>query len=1024
MSGSDSPGGFSCPGATARELARPIVALPADTPVQTALAALADSPSHAILAEHEGRIVGILTERSALALGAQPVGDQRLGDICQHTVLHAEADENYIDAYERMLNGGMRHAVVSDAQGRTLGLLSESAILGRLGIEHFAHLDALEQIMTPRPVTVAPDTPVSECAARMRRQHIGCVVVASDDGTPAGILTTRDVTRQMARRSTLQTLPVAAVMSRPVIHLDANRPVFEAARHMAARNIRHIVVTRGGRLCGIVSEHDIVRCLEHRYVDVLRRVIARQADELDSHRQAVSQANVIDQFLSRSQALGLCMVGPDGQLAFINAAARTLLGIATDASARHLSDMLEALPPDSRLQLNALTRLAAPDGPVAIGVGERRVLVRAQRLTTDASRGTQSVLLILIDDSIASEAGELIGFSRHAFGTMALPMVWAEETGRVSLSNAAFDQLVARTDRDTALDLNNLFDPADGLLTPPPDATDALRVRHLLHRLDGQDIPVELFFSRMAFLGKRYVGGFIFDLSSQQAIEQALQDSEQRLAALLQTSPDFIAVKDPEGRWQLANPAGLRMFGLAQSDWRGKTNRQLAGRAGDTLRDCLERCSNTDQLAWSRREPVRYIEEIPHTEAPGTRSLDMIKTPILDRSGQPKALMVIGRDITERVDAERARREADARLHAALAGMDDLMLIADCAGIIQDHFPKPTPPRFQLPDTALGGLAVAALLPPEAVADFQRAHERLRNGLGVQSFDYAISRESQPHWFNVRLSRHRPTEPQGGGMTVMVRDITASRTTAERLERLEASVDDRVDARTGELQSALEELEAFSYSLSHDLRAPLRAIDGFGRLLAQNLDTQLGATDREYLRRIQASVQRMNGLIDDMLDLARLSRKPVERQTVDISQMAQRVLTDLAEREPDRTLTWEVAHGLRVEADPILMQSVLDNLLGNAWKFTRKTDAAHIRVYADQHHGHHWIVIHDNGAGFDMSYADKLFKPFQRLHSPRDFDGTGIGLATVQRIVSRHGGQIEAEAAEGQGATFRFWLGQ
>ncbi|MBT0961453.1 CBS domain-containing protein [Denitromonas sp. IR12] len=994
-----------------------------DTLLPAALSALSESPSHAVLAEHDGQIVGILTERSALALGTEaPSGNRRLGDVCQHAVLWAEADENYIDAYERMLGRGMRHAVVRDPQGRTLGLLSESAILGRMGIEHFAHLDAIEQIMTPDPVTVGPDTSVFECVTRMRQLQIGCVMIATDDGMPAGILTTRDVTRLMARRSALQTLPAAEVMSRPVIQLEAERPVFEAAREMAMRGIRHIVVTRNDRLCGIVSEHDIVRCLEHRYVDVLRRVITRQARELDGHRQAVLQANVIDQFLSRSQALGLCLVGTDGQIAFINPAARALLDVAADAAARHLSDVLEALPPDSRLQLSALSRLAAPDGPVSIRVGDRHVLVRAHRFVTDASRGTQAQLLILIDDSVASEAGELIGFSRHAFGTMALPMMWADTAGKVTLSNAAFDQLVARTDPATPLDLGTLFSHAGALLDPSPDDAEALRVRCTLHRLDHRDIPVELFFSRMAFLGKRYLGGFIIDLSPQRAIEQALQDAEQRLTTLLQTSPDFIALKDPDGRWLLANPAGLRMYGLTHIDWRGKDNRQLAARVGETMRDPLERCSNTDQLAWSRREPVRYIEEIPHTEAPGTRSLDMIKTPILGADGQPKALMVIGRDITERVDAERARREADARLHGALAGIDDLMLIADCAGLVHDHYPKPTPPRFQLPDTGLNGLPVETLLPPEAIAPFQLARQKLRDGLGVQSFDYAVNRDGQAHWFNVRLSRHRHVAPLGGGMTVMIRDITASRKTAEQLERLEATVDDRVDERTGELQSALEELEAFSYSLSHDLRAPLRAIDGFGRLLAQNIEAQLDPTDREYLKRIQAGVQRMNGLIDDMLDLARLSRKPVERQTVDLSQMAQRVLTDLADREPERALTWEIAPGLYAEADPILMQSVLDNLLGNAWKFTRKTEAAHVKVYAEERKGRRWIVIQDNGAGFDMSYADKLFKPFQRLHSPRDFDGTGVGLATVQRIISRHNGQIEAEAAEHHGATFRFWL--
>ncbi|KAA3651525.1 MAG: CBS domain-containing protein [Proteobacteria bacterium] len=1021
MPGSDRPVASPFASSSASELALPVVTLPDDTPLSKALASLAESASHAVLVQRQGEIIGILTERSALALGLSGDSSQRrLGEVCQHAVLWADANDNYVDVYERMLSRGMRHAIIRDADGGMAGLLSESAILGRLGIEHFAHLDAIEQIMTPRPTTVAPGTPVLDCAELMRREHIGCVVVPTDSGTPRGILTTRDVTRLMATRSALHTVPVGEVMSQPAIRLEADRPVFEAARMMASHAIRHIIITRSGQLCGIVSEHDIVRCLEHRYVDVLRRVIHRQADELEAHRQIRAQTNVLDQLLSRSEELGLCLVDATDRIGFINAAARTLLGIAPDAPAGHLADALDTLDDADRQPLHALLGGGPGAAPVSLRVGTRQVMLRAQPFATDDRGEVLSHLLILIDESIADEAGELLGFSRHAFGAMALPMMWADEAGELAMSNAAFDQLAGRTDPGQRMNLAQLFDGADTLL--PAEATHTLRTRRTLRRRDGQRMLVELFFSRMRFLGKTYLGGFIIDLSQQQAVEQALQDTEQRLTALLDTSPDFIALKDPDGRWQMANPAGLRMYGLAQIEWRGQTNADLAARVEGPMQDIIARCTNTDRLAWSRRESIRYIEEIPHTDAPGTRSLDMIKTPLLGGDGQPTALMVIGRDITERVRAERARRESDAHLHSALAGMDDLMLIASSSGEVLDHYPKPAPRRFQLPDTPLVGAQICALLPPEASTPLQNAHEKLRNGLGVQSFDYATGTNGQTGWFNVRMSRHRHTDGGKGGVTVIIRDITASRRTADQLERLQATVDDRVDERTVELQSALEELEAFSYSLSHDLRAPLRAIDGFGRLLSQNLSGQLNDINRDYLNRIQGAVERMGGLIDDMLDLARLSRKPVERQTVDLSQMARRVLSDLSERDPERVVTWTIESQLRAEADPILLQSVLDNLLGNAWKFTRRTDAAQIKVYAEQRNGRTWIVIEDNGAGFDMAYADKLFKPFQRLHSPREFDGTGVGLATVQRIISRHGGRIEAVGVEHQGATFRFSL--
>ena len=167
----------------------------------------------------------------------------------------------------------------------------------------------------------------------------------------------------------------------------------------------------------------------------------------------------------------------------------------------------------------------------------------------------------------------------------------------------------------------------------------------------------------------------------------------------------------------------------------------------------------------------------------------------------------------------------------------------------------------------------------------------------------------------------------------------------------------------------------------------------------------------------------MDGLIDDMLDLARLSRKPLQREAVDVTQMARRIAEELNERTPERHIHWEIASGMQASADPLLLHSVLDNLMGNAWKFTRGCAEANIRLHSDQDHDGVQFIIEDNGAGFDMAYADKLFQPFQRLHSPREFDGNGIGLATVDRIIRRHGGHIEGESPAHGGAVFRFTLG-
>lgn len=225
-----------------------------------------------------------------------------------------------------------------------------------------------------------------------------------------------------------------------------------------------------------------------------------------------------------------------------------------------------------------------------------------------------------------------------------------------------------------------------------------------------------------------------------------------------------------------------------------------------------------------------------------------------------------------------------------------------------------------------------------------------------------------------------------------------------------------------ELERANAELEAFSYSVSHDLRAPLRAIDGFSGVLLDEHGDQLDEHGRHCLARVRASTQRMTHLIDDLLGLSRISRAPLHRETTNLSEMANTVLQELASASPERSVRCSVEPDLEVQADARLLRVVLDNLLGNAWKFTSKRADAKISVRSTQQDDARVYVVQDNGAGFDMDYAKRLFTPFQRLHSEAEFEGTGIGLATVQRIINRHAGRIWAESTPGQGATFLFTL--
>jgi signal transduction histidine kinase len=227
-----------------------------------------------------------------------------------------------------------------------------------------------------------------------------------------------------------------------------------------------------------------------------------------------------------------------------------------------------------------------------------------------------------------------------------------------------------------------------------------------------------------------------------------------------------------------------------------------------------------------------------------------------------------------------------------------------------------------------------------------------------------------------------------------------------------------------ELEGANSELEAFSYSVSHDLRAPLRSIDGFSQILLEDHAQGLDEEARGYLRRVRDASRRMALLIDDLLDLSRVTRSPLTRQMVDLSALAREIAAEIEKSQPDRRVRFVIADGLAVRGDPRLLRVLLENLLGNAFKFTQKEREATIEFGAVTRDGGVAYYVHDNGVGFDEAYATKLFGAFQRLHGSEDFEGTGIGLATVQRIVRRHGGKVWAEGAVGKGASFFFTLRQ
>lgn len=365
--------------------------------------------------------------------------------------------------------------------------------------------------------------------------------------------------------------------------------------------------------------------------------------------------------------------------------------------------------------------------------------------------------------------------------------------------------------------------------------------------------------------------------------------------------------------------------------------------------------------------------------------------------------------------------ESDARFHGLVESAPDAIVIADGTGFIV-LVNAQTEALFGYPRQEMLGQPLELLLPER----FRATHVGMRRG-------YTANPHTRPMGAGLDLAGRRKDGSEfpvsislspfrvGPDLYIFsdIRDISEQRETQQRIQEL----NDRLAHHNAELNAINQELEAFSYSVSHDLRAPLRAIDGFSQILLKENAVQLDEKGLDRLNRVRKAAQHMGNLIDDLLKLSRVTRSELQLQPVNLSDLATEVVEALRKLEPERAVAVNIAPNLYTRGDPKLLRIALDNLLGNAWKFTGKRDDARIELGVEAGETGPAYFARDNGAGFDMAYADKLFGAFQRLHDTGEFPGTGIGLATVQRIVHKHGGRIWAESAVDAGATFHFTLG-
>lgn len=328
---------------------------------------------------------------------------------------------------------------------------------------------------------------------------------------------------------------------------------------------------------------------------------------------------------------------------------------------------------------------------------------------------------------------------------------------------------------------------------------------------------------------------------------------------------------------------------------------------------------------------------------------------------------------------------------------------------------------FGFPDRSIVGKSLEDVIGGEAYLYALDYWTRAFSGEQVVFERPQTGKDGGTQYLEVRVVPHHAESGETMGCYAIITDITERKLNETALRQAHDQLEEKVRQRTEELAMLNQELEAYSYSVSHDLRTPLRAIDGFTHLLAEQLAGRLDAETENYFGKIRSSVDRMFRLIEDLLELGRVSRKEMAKKAVDLSQMAREIIEDFSAQNNARRVECLIEDGIAVVGDRQLLRLLLQNLLENAWKYTSKRATACIEFGSSfNENGKRILRVRDNGAGFDMAYADKLFQPFQRLHNPRDFEGTGIGLATVARIVQRHGGGIWAEGEVNKGATFWF----